>query len=148
MVDEATVAIPTLGTTLAQNGQPIGQIMDITGPQLSTDTDEITNHSSPDHTEEFIATIKRTGEITFPLVFNPGDEAHMALFTAWQNRSLDDYVMTFPDEEGNTGEGASWSFNAYCTGFSNSAPVTGHLAADITLRPSGSPQFSSSPSAS
>jgi hypothetical protein len=62
MVDEATVAIPTLGTTIEMNGQPIGQIMDITGPQLTTDTDEVTNHSSPDHTEEFIATIKRTVE--------------------------------------------------------------------------------------
>jgi len=139
-----TVAIPTLGTTLTLNDTPIGQMMDIAGPHLATDTSEITNHSSPDHTEEFIATIKRTGEITFPLVFNPGDEAHMALFTAWKDRTKDDYVMTFPDEEGIADAGAAWTFSAYCVGFGNTAPVNGHLAADITLRPSGSPTFSSS----
>ena len=46
------------------------------GPDLSTDTDEITNHDSPDGVEEFIPTIKRTGEITFPLVFLPTDPSH------------------------------------------------------------------------
>lgn len=141
-----SVAIPTLGTTLTLNGSPIGQIQDITGPQLSTDTVEITNHSSPDYTEEFIATIKRTGEISFPLVFNPGDSSHAALFDAWGDRTKDDYVMTFPDADGIAGQGAEWTFSAYCTGFSNSAPVNGHLAADITLRPSGAPVFDPDPS--
>ncbi len=142
----ASVAIPTLGTTISLNGTPIGQIMDITGPQLTTDTDEITNHSSPDHTEEFIATIKRTGTVTFPLVFNPGDASHAALFTAWDDRSLDDYVMTYPDADGNVDAGAEWDFQAYCTGFSESAPVAGHLAAEITLKVTGAPTFIPEPS--
>lgn len=140
MVD--TVAIPTLGTTLSLNGTPIGQIQDISGPALSTDTFEVTNHSSPDNTEEFIATIKRTGEVSFPLVFAPEDTAHAALFAAWEDRSKDAYVLTYPDETGDAGAGASWSFDAYCTGFSLTAPVNGALAADITLKVSGSPQFS------
>jgi hypothetical protein len=137
-----SVAIPTLGTEISLNGTPIGQIQDITGPQLSTDTDEITNHSSPDHTEEFIATIKRTGEITFPLVFYPGDAGHLALLEAKNARSKDAYVMTYPDEDGISGGGESWDFNAYCTGFSLTAPVGGHLAAAVTLRVTGAPAFS------
>lgn len=136
-----SIAIPTMGTTLTLNGTPIGQIQDITGPQLSTDTDEITNHSSPDNTEEFIATVKRTGTITFPLVFYSGDAAHVALQTAWEDRSKDAYVMTYPDETGTAGAGDAWGFDAYCVGFSMSAPVAGHLAADITLRPSSAPTF-------
>jgi hypothetical protein len=136
-----TVAVPTMGTTLQLNNVPIGQIMDITGPQLSTDTDEITNHSSPDHTEEHIATIKRTGTVTFPLVFNPEAAAHAALFTAWDDRTKDDYILTYPDDEGTEDAGASWNFSAYCTGFEMTAPVEGHLAADITLRVTGSPVF-------
>lgn len=142
----ASVAIPTLGTTISLNGTPIGQIMDITGPGLSTDTDEITNHSSPDHTEEFIATIKRTGTVAFPLVFNPGDAEHALLFDEWLNRSLSPYVMTYPDEDGNADAGATWTFDAYCTGFANAAPVAGHLAADIVLKISGSPSFDANPS--
>lgn len=136
-----SIAIPTMGTTLTLNGTPIGQMMDIKGPELSTDTNEITNHSSPDYTEEFIATIKRTGTITFPLVFYSGDASHAALQTAWLDRSKDAYVMTYPDETGVADAGDSWGFNAYCVGFSMSAPVNGHLAADITLRPSGAPLF-------
>ena len=53
----ASTAIDTFGTTLAMDGVAIPQIQDIDGPALSTDTDEITNHSSPGGFEEFIATI-------------------------------------------------------------------------------------------
>lgn len=141
-----SIAIPTLGTIITLNGTPIGQIGDIEGPDLSTDTDEITNHSSPDQTEEFIATVKRVGEISFPLVFYPGDATHMALFDAWKTRSRDTYEMTYPDEDGVAGAGAVWEFEAYCTGFKNAAPVTGHLAADITLKPGAAPEFSAAES--
>lgn len=128
----ASVAVDTLGTTLTIDTTALGQIQDITGPELSTDTDEITNHDSPDNTEEFIATIKRTGEISFPLVFNPGNAGHEALYTAWSARTADDYVMTYPD-------GSGWTFSAYCIGFSMTAPVAGHLSADVKLRPASAP---------
>ena len=139
-----SVAVPTLGTTIAINGTPVGQIQDITGPQLSTDTDEITNHSSPDNTEEFIATIKRTGTIDFPLVFNPDDAAHSAMFTAWKNRTRDLYDLTYPDETGTAGQGANWQFDAYVVGFSMAAPVDGHLSADVSLRVAAAPSYSHS----
>ena len=138
---DSIAAVPTMGTVLYLNGVSIGQVQDITGPQLSTDTDEITNHSSPDFTEEFIATVKRTGTVTFPLVFNPEDSAHAALFAAWEDRTQDAYVMAYPDDTGTAEAGASWNFNAYCTGFSMTAPVAGHLAADVTLRVTGAPVF-------
>lgn len=139
-----SVGIGTIGTTLSRNGQVIAQVGDISGPDLSTDTDEITNHSSPDGVEEFIPTIKRTGEVTFPLVFlmdDPTHDASTGVVGAWQDRSLDEYELRYPDETGTPGAGGGWDFSAYVTGVSNSAPVDGHLAADITLRPSGAPVF-------
>ena len=129
-----STAIDTFGTTLSIDGVPITQVQDISGPNLSTDTDEITNHSSPDQVEEFIATIKRTGEISFPLVYNPADASHVALVTAWGAKTLDEYVMTYPD-------GSTWTFDAYVIGFGNGAPVAGHLGGEVTLRPSGAPIF-------
>ena len=129
-----SVAIDTFGTTLSIDGVPIPQIQDIDGPNLSTDTDEITNHSSPGQIEEFIVTVKRTGEISFPLVFNPANAAHQALSTAWSEKTLDEYVMTYPD-------GSTWEFTAYVIGFGETAPVNGHLAKAVTLRPSGEPVF-------
>jgi hypothetical protein len=68
-------------------------------------------------------------------VLLPSDPSHddaTGLLAAWADRSLDAYVLTHPD-------GSTWSFSAHVTGFSNSAPVDGHLSADVTLRPSGAP---------
>jgi hypothetical protein len=56
--------------------------------------------------------------------------------------------MAYPDSSGEVEAGATWSFSAYCIGFSMSAPVTGHLGADITLRVTGSPVFNSSTASS
>ena len=137
-------AIGTLGTTLTRGGQHIAQVQDVSGPDLSTDTDEITNHDSPDGVEEFIPTIKRTGEVTFPLVFlmdDPTHDASTGVVQGWADRSLDTYELRYPDEEGTPEAGGGWDFSAYVTGVSNSAPVDGHLAADVTLRPSGAPVF-------
>lgn len=142
MVD--SVAVPTLGTTLTFNGDPIAQIQDIDGPELSTDTVEITNHSSPDNTEEFRPTIKRTGNVSFPLVFDPDNTGHQDLQAAQAARSKDSYVMTYPDETGTADAGASWSFDAYVVGFKNTSPVTGVLSADVTLKITGSPVFTPS----
>jgi hypothetical protein len=130
----ASTAIDTFGTTLTLDGVPVTQIQDISGPDLSTDTDEITNHSSPGQVEEFIATIKRTGQITFPLVYDPANAGHQALYAAWSAKTLDEYVLTYPD-------GSTWTFDAYCIGFGNNAPVAGHLGGDVVLRPSGEPIF-------
>lgn len=130
-------AVATLGTVLRRKGIAVAQIQDVSGPDLSTDTDEITNHDSPDGVEEFVPTIKRTGEVTFPVVFLPSDPTHddnTGLIDAWQTRSLDDYVLEYPS-------GDAWVFDAYCTGLSFGAPVDGHLSADVTLRPSGAPGF-------
>lgn len=132
-----STGIATLGTTISRDGTAIAQVGDIEGPDLSTDTDEITNHDSPDGVEEFIPTIKRTGEVTFPLVFNGAETSHDdhdGVIKAWEDRSLDAYILTYPD-------GSAWHFDAYVTGVSMSAPVDGHLAADVTLRPSGAPEF-------
>lgn len=129
--------IATLGTIITRNTVAIAQVMDINGPELSTDTDEITNHSSVDGVEEFLVTIKRTGEITFELVFNGNLPSHAdggGMYQAWVDRSLDDYEITYPD-------GSTWDLEAYVTGFSMAAPVDGHLSADVTLRPSGSPTW-------
>lgn len=115
----------------------VAQVQDISGPDISTDTDEITNHDSTGGVEEFIPTIKRTGEVTFPLVFDGGDASHdeaTGLISAWDNKALESYVLIYPD-------GSQWAFSAYVTGFSMSAPVDGHLAADCTLRTSGQPTF-------
>ena len=118
-------------------GAAIAQVQDVTGPALSTDTDEITNHDSVGGVEEFIPTIKRTGEITFPLVFIPTNATHdstTGIISAWEDKGLDEFELRYPD-------GSGWDFAGYTTGFSQTAAVAGHVAADVTIRPSGAPAY-------
>jgi hypothetical protein len=130
----ASVAIDTFGTTISIDGVPIPQVQDIDGPGGSTDTDEITNHTSPGGFEEFIATILRSGEVTFPLVFNPANAAHQALDAAWRGKTLDEYVITAPD-------GSTWTFDGLVTNFGNTYPVNGHWSKATTIKISGEPIF-------
>ncbi len=120
------------GTSVTIDGTPIYGVGDITGPALSTDTSDTTNHSSPDATEQMIATIKRVGTLAFPMVTDPTDAGQQALYAAWHGRTLNDYVVTKPS-------GIIHSFSGYCTGFGDGAPVTGHESLSVVLRPASWP---------
>jgi len=127
-----TTALDTFGTTLTLNGVPIVQMQDISGPEISRDTEDITNHSSPSQWEEHLPTIKRSGNVTFPLIYIPGNAAHEAFFTALDDGSLDAYALRAPDNSG-------WDFSGYVTSLSETYPVAGHLARNATIKVSGAP---------
>lgn len=129
-----TEAIAGMGTIVTINSTPVEGVQDVTGLQLTTDTDEITNNTSPDGVEEFIATIKRLGEVTFPMVVEPGAVGQQALYAAWVARSKDPYIITWPD-------GTTQSFDGFCTGYSLSSPYAGHVSADVTIRPAAAPSI-------
>lgn len=123
------------GTTISINGTPIGGVQDITGPDDAYDWDDTTAHDSPDHTEEGVPTIRRTGEVSFPLVLNAEDSGQQALLAAHDaiadgNPEPDPYVITYPD-------GSTDTFDGFCMRFGRGAPVGGHLQADVVIRPTG-----------
>ena len=130
-----TQAVASYGATISINGQDIAEVGDIAGLALSTDTDEVTNHSSPDGVEERIPTIKRLGELSFPMNVVAADTGQQDLFAAWEDRSADTYVVTYMS-------GLTATFTGYCTGFGLSAPVTGHDSADVTITPKSAPTLS------
>ena len=137
-------ALSSFGTLLqmGDGGSPeafttIAEVGDIAGPELSVDTEEVTNHSSPGGYEEFIATIKRSGEVTFPINFIPTDATHnqvTGVLAAAKNRTLKNWRIVLTDA------GPSrWQFAALVTGFSGASPVVGKQSAEITLKISGEP---------
>ena len=130
----ATQAVASFGATITINGTPIAEVGDISGLALSTDLQEVTNHDSPDGVEERIPTIKRLGELTFPVNVVVADAGQQDLFAAWEDRSADVYVVTFQS-------GLVQTFTGYCTGFEVGAPVAGHDSADITIAPKSAPTF-------
>lgn len=134
-------AIPGIGVVLQKGdaGSPetfvtLSEVRDISGPQLRTDVVDVTNHSSPNATEEILATLKRLGEITFDINWQPSHATHNAttgLLADWINRTKRHFRMTWPD--GIT----TWTFTAFVVGMSPTAPVADALRQSITLRVTG-----------
>lgn len=115
----------------------IAQVQDIKAPQLAMDTEEVTNHSSTGGWEEVVATILRTGEVSFGLVYDPDAATHDAstgLIADMVARTRRNFQLIFSDS-GNT----TWSFSAYVTGFKPEAPVKGKLGAEVSLKITGQP---------
>ena len=135
----ATEGISAFGTLLEESTSYLGswgviaEVQDLAGPNLSLATDDATHHESPDAWEEFIATVKSGGEVTFPINYVPTGSTHDAStgLIKWLNdRSLRNFRMTFPDN-------TAWPFSAFVTAFNPMAPVKGKLAANVTLKISG-----------
>lgn len=114
----------------------IAEVLDIAGPALSHDTEEVTNHSSPNGWEEFIATIGRSGEVTFPVNFIPTHATHdgaTGLVYLAGTGELRNWRIVLSTT------GKRWDFAAMVTGFEGESPVVGKQGASITLKISGKP---------
>lgn len=119
-----------------ENFTTIAEVGDISGPAVSRDTEEVTNHSSPDAYEEFISTIKRSGEVTFPINFIPDHATHdqsTGLLSWLDSGVLKNFRMLLSTT------GRRWQFAALVTNFEGVAPVVGKHSGDVTLKISGKP---------
>jgi len=114
----------------------IAEVGDIAGPAVSRDTEEVTNHSSPDGYEEFINTIKRSGEVSFPINFIPDNPTHdqaTGLLGVLDTGVLKNWRLLLSTT------GRRWQFAALVTNFEGASPVVGKQSADVTLKISGKP---------
>lgn len=115
----------------------IAEVRDISGPNLSMGTADVTSHSSTGGWDEGIGTILSGGEVTFGLNFLPANATQSysaGLIKDFTNRTLRNFQMVFTNSGSTT-----WTFAALVTRFQPTAPVTGHLTANVTLRISGQP---------
>ena len=136
-------AIWAIGTLLkiGDGGTPtevfttIGEITNITGPGVTLDTIEVTNHSSPGGCEEHIPSVLRTGEVTFDINFVPGSPTQSfatGLIGDAVSRTLRNFELLFPNL-------VKWEFAGYVIGFEPDAPFDGKLGASVTVKPVGQP---------
>jgi len=115
----------------------IAEVMDISGPELSADTEEVTSHSSTDGWKEKIITLLDGGDVTFELNFIPTGATHSyaaGLLKDLANRTRRNFQHVFPNVGATT-----WSFSAYVTKFPVRAPVNGVLRVPVTLTLTGKP---------
>jgi len=138
------MGIASYGTLLkaGDGGSPesfttIAEVLDITGPGLTLNTEDGTSHDSTAGWMERIATILDVGEVGFAIQYDPAGATHDAstgLIADMVARTLRNFQLVFPD----TGT-TTWAFAAFVTGFEPGAPVAGKLTASVTLSGSGQP---------
>lgn len=126
------------GTLLKINGTTVAGVTNISGPNLTLETIDVTNHSSTSGWREFVAGLKDGGEVTFDIVYDPAGATHMnasgGLLYELDQGTSESFSLTFPDS------GATvWSFTAFVTSFEPGAPVADGLTASVTLKITGAP---------
>ena len=122
-----TIAYSTDGGTTYTD---IGGIHDtISGPELSADAVEVTDHDSADGWREYIGGLKDAGEVGFKVNWDPADTQHDALVA--QVGNVIDWKITFPD-------GASTAtFQGIMTNYTPDVPLDDRMTAEITIKITG-----------
>jgi hypothetical protein len=130
-------AISAQGTLIARQTQgagpfvTIGELRDITPPPLMRNPIETTSHNEIEET--FVVGIRRKGELSFTIGWNPSIATHdhlTGLQDSWENGYRDVWRVTYP-------EGTEWLFSGYVTNLAPAAPVDDGLTAEVTVRPTG-----------
>ena len=114
----------------------VAGVKDIAGPGVSRDTAESTSHSSPEGYEEFVATIKRSGEVGFDCNWNPADPTHdetTGMYHLAQADAATNFKLVYPRLL------KAWSFKGIVTKWVTNAPVAGLLTASVTIKVTGRP---------
>ncbi len=119
-------AISAQGTIIKLNGTPIGELRDITPPELSRKNIETTNHNSDD--DSYVVGIRRKGDLTFEVGFV--HDVHEALLDSFDAGSKELFEIDFPD-------GATWLFSGFVSKIGPKQPVDNGQTASVSVRPSG-----------
>lgn len=123
------------GTKLLRGAVEVAQITNISGPGISLDTADVTEHDG-DGWEEVIPTILRSGEVSLELAYDPNHATHKnatgGLMNDLVSRIATTYSIVFP-----TTPAVTWSFTGLVVGFEPSMPVDGALTANVTIKPTG-----------
>ena len=108
------------------------KVKDVSGPSISSEFDETTNHMSTGSYNTFVPTTKLVGDLSFELVFDPHSTTGnvTGIYSWWSAQTIQNFHVVFPDN-------STWNFEGYVASISPKAPVKGQLAADIVIKPSG-----------
>ncbi len=133
----ATQAVSSHGTLLkvGDGADPevfatIAEVLDISGPGTTLNTEDATNHDSGGWREP-IPTILEGGEVTFDINYYQG-ESQTSMREDMETRTRRTYQMVLPLDPVETLE-----FAGYVTNFEYAAPVEGILRASCTIMVTG-----------
>jgi predicted secreted protein len=117
----------------------IGQVRDISGPEISRGEIEVTTRDSTEYWQEFLKGFKNGGNITFDVVLDTALATHgtaaTGLLRDLQNEStIPAWRLNFPGSK-------TCSFDGFVTAYPPAAPMTDAYTAGITVKVTGKPTF-------
>ena len=128
------------GTTLIWNNVPVLELTNIGIPVATADDVDITNHDSPNSTEEFVPGILRGGDFEVEGNLLPGDtDGQVAVLGDLQSRTARAAIIIGPPGKYN------FHFTAYCKKFSPGAPVEGKTSVTMGFKVSGKSTLHTTP---
>src|SRR5436190_11500845 len=102
-------AVNAFGTLLKRNGTTIGEVTDLSGPEISRDNIEVTHHQSPSAYREFMKGLKDAGEFSCTINYIPTNSTHNAatgvLSDLANNTTVDTWSLVWSDTGATT-----WTF--------------------------------------
>lgn len=110
----------------------IANVTNIGGPNLEVDTIETTSHDSTGGWEEFIAGIKRGGEVELEINYDPSNATHEQLLDDLDGRALHNFQLIWP-----TTPSITWTFAALVQAVGPEAQFDDKLNCTATLKISG-----------
>lgn len=105
-------------------------VLELSAPGISLDTEEITNHSQSDHYRKFAGTLLDAGEVSATVLYDPSNATHVALVADIAARTQRNFRLEFPGATTN----ARWSFAGYITSFQPETPTDAHLKASLSIK--------------
>jgi predicted secreted protein len=129
----ATSGSIAFGVALTLNSEPIAEITNLNGIELSADSVEMTSHDSTDRYREYIQGLRRGG--TFDIEGNslPTDTGQAEITTQFNADAAVSAVITFPND-------SNWTADVIVTSYKPAdAPVDGALRFTATFQVTGKP---------
>ena len=114
----------------------IGKITELTAPNQSADSVEITHMESPGGFREFMAGLRDAGEVSGTIHLDFNDPVVQELQTDYEDGAAGDYQMVFSDPSQ-----TKWQFRAFLTGLEIQTPMDDVATYSFTFKISGIPTY-------
>lgn len=120
----------------------VAEQVTVSGPSLSSDDVEVTNHDSPNSTKEYIPALMDTGEISFNGNFIPSNASQQQLLTDQVNRTVSDWRIVLPDAVAEANR-TRWSFEGYIKSIDFTYPTPTQMTINATMKLAGTATLAS-----
>jgi len=121
----------------------VGEVRSFSGPDLKSETVDVTNVQSPGGVKEFLATLTDPGECDIPTNYVPDDPGQQAVYAACIAKTRMPFQITLPPSSCEvTGlTPGVWNLTALVTNLKIDIPLDKEATFTIKLKVSGLPTF-------